>query len=124
VQYSQLKEDFVDIQAVSTGRADQLRLDDANEVHGGVEYLFLNLPVPLALRGGAWFDPDHAVRYEPTAANDSTDILMSATLPGGEDLVHYSFGAGIAFANRFEINAAADISSRTNYVTTSMVVRF
>jgi long-subunit fatty acid transport protein len=124
VQYSQLKDDFVDFQAISTDRSEQLRIEDGNEVHVGVEYVLLNLRVPLALRGGAWYDPDHAVRYEPTPQNDSVDMLMSATLPGGVNLVHYSFGAGIVLANRFEVNAAADVSSRTTYVTTSAVVRF
>ena len=36
---------------------------------------------------GAWWDPDHSIRYEPTAANDPTDKLYSATLPGGDDVV-------------------------------------
>jgi long-subunit fatty acid transport protein len=124
VQYSQLKTDFIDIQALSSGRQDQLRTDDGNEVHGGAEYLFLNLPHVIALRGGAWFDPDHAVRYEATPANDATDVLLKATLPGGENLVHYTFGAGIALANRVEINGGADLSSRTTYITASAVVRF
>jgi long-subunit fatty acid transport protein len=124
VQYSQLKEDFINIQALSSGRQDQLRIDSGNEVHGGFEYALLNLPRPVALRGGAWFDPDHAVRYEPTAANDSLDQLLQATLPGGSNLVHYTFGAGVALPHRIELNAGADLSSRTRYLTVSGVVRF
>ena len=124
VQYSQLKKDFIDIQALSSGRQDQLRIDNGNEVHGGVEYVLLGLPKPTALRVGAWFDPDHAVRYIPTAANDAVDVLLRATLPGGENLVHYTFGAGVALTNRIEFNAGADLSRRTTYVTASGVVRF
>jgi long-subunit fatty acid transport protein len=124
VQYSQLKKDFIDIQSLSSGRQNQLRIDSGNEVHGGVEYVLLDLPKPMALRAGAWFDPDHAVRYVPTAANDALDVLLRATLPGGQNLVHYTFGAGVALTNRIEFNAGADLSRRTTYVTASGVVRF
>jgi hypothetical protein len=129
VQYSQLEEDFIDIQALTSGRPDQLHVDDANELHGGVEVILLrwhDRPIgkPVALRAGAWFDPDHAVRYEPTDAHDELDTLLSATLPGGKNLMHYTFGAGIALPHRVELNGAADFSSRTMYVTTSAVFRF
>ena len=89
-----------------------------------VRYQLSRSRIEEAVRGGAWFDPDHAVRYEPTAANDSLDVLLKATLPGGENLVHYSFGGGIAATNRLELNAAADISTRTTYLTASAVFRF
>ncbi|HEX5107939.1 MAG TPA: hypothetical protein VFV95_05815, partial [Vicinamibacterales bacterium] len=129
VQYSQLKEDFVDIQALASGRPEQLRVDDGNELHGGVEVILLRwrqrpLSHPIFLRGGAWFDPDHAVRYEPTSNNDLIDTLLSATLPGGRNLMHYTFGAGAVLPHRIELNGAVDFSSSTVYVTTSTVFRF
>ncbi|MFN7981962.1 MAG: outer membrane protein transport protein [Vicinamibacterales bacterium] len=124
VQYAQLKRDFIDIQALSSGRPDQLRTDSGNEVHGGVEYVLAGLARPLALRGGAWFDPDHAVRYEPTPANDAIDQVLRVTLPGGENLVHYTLGAGVAMNERLELNAGADLSRRTTAVTVSGVFRF
>jgi long-subunit fatty acid transport protein len=124
VRYSQLKEDFVDIQALASGRPDQLAIDDGNEWHGGVEYQFLDWPKPFAVRGGVWFDPDHSIRYEATPANDRLDALYSATLPGGDDLVHYTAGGGIVLTSRIELNAGADFSSRTTYVTASAVFRF
>lgn len=124
VRYAQLKSDFIDIQALSSGRPDQLRIDSGSEVHGGVEYVLANLARPLALRGGAWFDPDHAVRYVPTAANDGIDQVLRVTLPGGENLVHYTFGAGVALTDRIELNAGADLSKRTTAVTASGVLRF
>jgi long-subunit fatty acid transport protein len=124
VRYSQLKKDFVDFQAISSGRVDQLRIDDGHEVHVGLEYLLLGAVKPLAFRAGAWFDPDHAVRYVPTSAADRTDVLLSATLPGGKNLVHGTFGAGVAVSRWLEVNAAADFSSQTTYATASAVVRF
>ena len=124
VRYSELKEDFADIQAIASGRPDQLKIDDADEFHGGVEYVFLQAAKPFALRAGLWWDPDHSIRYEPTAAGDSIDLLYSATLPGGEDVMHYTFGGGIAITGNVEINAGADFSKRTTAVTASAVVRF
>lgn len=126
VQYGQLKHDFIDIQSLSSGRQDQIQLDDANEVHGGVEYQWLRSgdAKPLAFRAGAWLDPAHAPRYISTAAHDELDVLLSAALPGGPNLVHYTFGAGVLLLNSLELNGAADLSSRTTAVTTSIVVRF
>jgi len=123
VQYNQLIEDFVAFQSLASGRGAQLRLDDGNEVHAGVEYRVPKIKLPLAVRGGLWYDPDHAVRYEPTAANDATDALFAATLPGGESVVHYTFGAGVALIDWLEVNGAADLSSRTKYATFSVVIR-
>jgi hypothetical protein len=124
VQYSQLKEDFINIQSISSGRESQLRIDNGNEIHAGLEYLFLGAPKPLAVRGGGWFDPDHAVRYVPTSQGDQLDVLLSATLPGGKNLLHGTFGAGVVLSRWLELNAAADLSSRTRYATASAVVRF
>lgn len=124
VQYAQLEQDFIEIQALASGRPDQLNVDNGNEVHAGVEYQFLQAPKPFALRAGAWLDPDHSVRYVPTPALDRLDLLYQATLPGGDDVVHYTFGGGIVLSPHIEVNAGADFSSRTTYVTASAVVRF
>jgi long-chain fatty acid transport protein len=124
VRYSELKEDFANIQAIDSGRPNQLKIDDAHEFHGGVEYAFLQAAKPFALRGGLWWDPDHSIRYEPTAAGDNIDRLYGATLPGGEDVMHYTVGGGIVLSNRIEINAGVDWSKRTTAVTASAVVRF
>jgi hypothetical protein len=124
VSYSQLKKDFLDFQGIATGRPEQLVLEDGNELHTGFEYVFLKAPLPLAFRGGFWVDPDHVVRYVPTAAHDETDTLYQAVLPGGETLMHYTGGIGVAASSWLEINGAADISERTKYVTLSTVFRF
>ena len=102
----------------------QLVLEDGNELHAGFEYVLLKARLPLAFRGGFWVDPDHVVRYVPTAAQDETDTLYQATLPGGETQVHYTGGMGVAASSWLEINGAADISERTKYVTLSTVFRF
>ena len=81
VRYSQLKKDFIEFQGIASGRPEQLRLEDGNELHAGFEYVFLKAPLPLALRGGFWVDPDHVVRYVPTAAHDETDVLYQSFFP-------------------------------------------
>jgi long-subunit fatty acid transport protein len=123
VQYAQLKKDFIDIQSLASNRPQQLRLENGNELHVGMEYIPPKSPIPLALRAGFWHDPDHVVRYEPTPARDEIDTLFAATLPGGKARAHYTFGAGIAPTGWFELNGAADLSASTKYVTFSVVIR-
>lgn len=124
VQYGQLKEDFIAFQSLISQRPERLILEDGNELHIGVEYLLPNAFVPLALRAGFWHDPDHAVRYEPTPALDDIDRLFVATLPGGSAQAHYTFGAGLVATRWLELNGAADLASRTRYVTFSVVIRY
>jgi hypothetical protein len=124
VQYSQLIDDFITIQALSSsGRPEQLAIDDANEIHGGLEYRRQLRSRDVAFRGGAWWDPDHAVRYVPTAAHDEVDTLFAATLPGGSSVVHYTFG-GAFTVSKWVIDAGTDLSSRSKSLTVSLLVRF
>jgi hypothetical protein len=104
-------------------RPQNLRLDDGNEFHVGVEYLFPNAPIPVALRGGFWHDPDHVVRYVRSAPDPSDDFFLS-TLPGGSSQQHYTFGAGLAVTRWLEVNGAADLAERTKYVTFTVVIRY
>ena len=122
VDYDALKTDYVDMQ--TTQRTDRFVLDSGSEIHAGVEYVFTTLPALPALRGGIWYDPNHSVRYEPTAANDAFDIRWSATLPGGEDLVHYTTGIGLSFGPQLEFNLGADYASRRTTVASSLIYRF
>jgi long-subunit fatty acid transport protein len=122
VRYSGLEDDFVTIQTGT--RPENFRVDDGHEVHAGLEYVFTNLSAVPAIRFGTWYDPDHSVRYEPTAASDAFDVRFAATLPGGDDLVHFTLGGGVSITSRFEINAAADLTSKRKTFATSAVYRF
>ncbi len=133
VAYSQLKRDFIDFQAISSGRQNQIVLDNGKEWHGGVEYTLRrpdHSPLkgpdhsPLLFRGGLWRDPAHAPQYVPTAQHDELDVLLAATLPGGRDLVHYTVGGGVALTNGVEFDVAADHSSLTTAATASVVVHW
>ena len=124
VQHSSLKEDFINFQAVNTGLADRLEVDDANEFHVGVEYTFTNVKFVPALRGGVWYDPAHAVTYNSNGSGDQLDTRFRFILPGGEELWHYTFGLGLPFSQRFEFNAAADLTNRSRYASASAIIRF
>jgi hypothetical protein len=76
------------------------------------------------IRGGAWFDPDHSVRYDPTAANDLLDERIVAALSSGRDLWHYTFGGMVAVHPRVDLSAAFDHSDRSTIVSLSAIVRF
>jgi long-subunit fatty acid transport protein len=121
VTYSDIVEDFVTAQA--GGRPDQFFIDDGNEFHAGVEYVFANVPKTPALRVGAWYDPDKSVQFR-TVSGDNFDERLAAALSQGGSEIHYTFGGGLSLSTRLEVNAAADIADRTRIFSGSIVVRF
>lgn len=92
-------------------------LDDSNEWHFGGEYVFLGSTPIIAVRLGAWLDPDHQMR----ATTD--DPFVRALLPRGKDEWHYSAGLGLAM-QRFQIDLAVDVSDRLNTVSLSAIYNF
>jgi long-subunit fatty acid transport protein len=76
-------------------------VDDADELHIGAEYVFLDSTPITAVRLGAWYEPDHQVR---TTANEP---FARAMLPPGDDQMHYS--AGLGFATERHIFAIRDL---------------
>jgi long-subunit fatty acid transport protein len=92
-------------------------MDDANELRLGFEYLFLNTTPLIAVRTGLWHDPDHRFRYE------GNDPFARALYQPGEDVVHISVGAGIAF-NRFQIDIGADFSEFADVFALSAIYSF
>ena len=123
VGYSSLVVDFVTAQATASGRPDQFFIDDANEVHGGVEYVFANVRTTPAIRFGAWYDPEHSVQFT-SVTGDNFDERFDVALGQGKSLVHYTFGGGLSLSTRFEVNAAADIADRSRTFSASIVTRF
>jgi long-chain fatty acid transport protein len=123
VYYSQLREDFVVFQSLASRRPDQLSIDDGGEIRAGAEYQIGEIRIVLP-RVGIWRDPDHSVRYVPTAANDNIDAFYFATLPGGDDTVHFTFGVGVVWSELFEVHVGSDLSSRSRQLTASFVKRF
>ena len=100
----------------SIGLDDQT-IDDADELHFGAEYVFLESIPVVAVRLGAWLDPDHQM-YATVA-----DPYLRAMLPQADDEWHYTAGLGLAM-RRFPVDLAADLSDRVNTVSLSAIYNF
>lgn len=96
---------------------DDQTIDNANELHFGAEYVFLGSTPIIALRVGAWRDPDHQM-YATT-----DDPYTSAMLPRGDDETHVTAGMGVAM-NRFQIDFAMDLADRLNTYSLSAIYAF
>jgi hypothetical protein len=92
-------------------------INDANELHLGVEYVFLETSPLIAIRGGIWRDPDHRFRYL------GDDPFSQALYRQGEDILHVTAGVGIAFS-RFQIDIGADFSDLANVFALSAIYSF
>jgi hypothetical protein len=100
----------------SAGLADQA-VDDADELHLGGEYVFLRSTPVIAVRLGAWLDPDHQLR----AAID--EPFQRALQPPGEDQLHFTFGAGVAFRS-FQVDVGVDLADQANAFSVSAIYSF
>jgi long-subunit fatty acid transport protein len=117
VKYSQLTNDQPDTLGI---RKEDYVVDDANEVRVAGEYLLTNMPAPLsalAFRVGAWYDPDHQIRYVGAVSPDSVNYQR------GEDEVHVTGGAGVVF-RKVQFDVGFDRAESVTTVAVSAVVRF
>ena len=84
------------------------KIKDGTEIHGGLEYTFSAGKSSLvALRAGAYTDPDH----------DGLKDVDSKQ-------VHGTFGGGVVFNNKIQVDAAFNIAKTVREGLLSMVVRF
>jgi long-chain fatty acid transport protein len=122
VRYSQLTDGFADIFGLAEApfkknpELNKFVIDDANEIHLGVEYAFLQSWPVLSLRAGAWYDPGHNLRFEGQNVGYQTVFRQHG------DHMHYTFGAGLAL-RRIQIDAAVDHSERVSVLSLSMGLR-
>jgi long-subunit fatty acid transport protein len=93
-------------------------IDDADEVHLGGEWAFLQSKPLLALRAGVWHDPDHQTR-----PNERADDFTRALFQPGEDELHYALGLGAAFKS-FQIDGAVDLSDSVKTLSLSAIYSF
>lgn len=82
-------------------------IDDAVEIHAGLEYTLLMGQMPISLRAGAFTDPDH----------DGLQEIDS-------DQVHVTAGFGFVAQNRFQVDVAANVAKRVKEGLISLVYRF
>jgi long-chain fatty acid transport protein len=113
VEYSIIGE-TLDSEQVDTSLA---AIDDANELHLGVEFVFLATSPLIAIRGGIWHDPDHRFRYL------GNDPFSQAIYQQGEDILHVTMGVGVVF-NAVQIDLGADLSQNSDVFTLSAIYSF
>lgn len=122
VRYSQLTDGFTDIFGLAAppfGQDPELSkfiIDDADEIHLGTEYSFLQSWPVLSLRAGAWYDPNHNLRFE------GKNVGYQAVFRQRGDQMHYTLGAGLA-VRRIQIDAAIDHSERVSVLSLSLGLR-
>lgn len=123
VTYSHLVDDFLSInQGIRDLPGKVFKANDVTELRLGGEYAFLNLKIPVFLRGGVWRDPVHSVEF--TGPTNSVEGIADAILyPKGESQTHYSIGGGLSWKN-FQLDAAYDRSKHYRVGSLSMVARF
>lgn len=107
--------EYSDIPA-SIGVDDQT-INDADELHIGAEYVFLDSTPVFAVRLGTWLEPDHQMH----ATTD--DPLVRALLPSGEDDMHYAAGLGVATKN-LQFDLGVDIADRVDTISLSAIYSF
>jgi long-subunit fatty acid transport protein len=117
VEYSVIMESIREIEDQDPRFRFPETIDDANELHLGGEYAFLQTTPVVAVRLGAWLDPDHRVKSE------ESDETSSALFQPGDDEIHYAVGVGVAF-QRFQIDLAADFSDLVDTVSLSAIFSF
>lgn len=105
--------DYVYYSAILEGDPDEA-IPNANELHLGGEYAFLQGRPILAVRAGVWIDPDHRIH------STIDDDLFSAVLFPGSDELHYSVGLGAAF-DRVQLDLAVDFSDLRETVSLSAI---
>ncbi|MGB6335084.1 MAG: outer membrane protein transport protein [Thermoanaerobaculia bacterium] len=98
-------------------RGSDLSIEDGNEYHLGGEYVFLDSTPMVALRAGAWLDPDHEVSYS------GDNYVAAALLQPGDENIHYAAGLGLAF-KRFQVDIGVDFSDLVDTASLSMIYSF
>lgn len=128
VWYSrQISERFliVDFQAAAFGLTrENFSVRDVWELHGGGELRFYRPSLTLALRAGAFTDPDHRMRFRAGAATIAATLLdFRFNTVGDRTDVGGTVGLGIMIKNRFQLDLAGSFSRDANELVISTVVR-
>ncbi|MFY9819808.1 MAG: hypothetical protein WAM82_00395 [Thermoanaerobaculia bacterium] len=130
VRYSQLTRGFVDIfdlaglakenpqfLAPNDPELNRFVINDTDELHLGMEYAFLQYWPVVSVRLGAWYEPDHNLRFEGENAG------FRAVFRQRGDQMHYTTGAGLAFRH-IQVDGAVDYSKRVSIVSLSAGLRY
>ena len=118
VEYSDLMEDYISgLNRVIFPEPGSFVVDDGDEYHFGIERIFLAGTTPVAVRIGAWSDPDHRIRAE-----EGTDL--EGAFPAGQRWEHYTVGFGVTLKQSIQLDFAFDFSDVTSNAVFSSIFRF
>ena len=124
IQYEDLLDDFDIVLAQDSEKKENYTVDNATEVHVGVEYVLTLGERLLALRAGAYYEPDHTIRFTGTTGDEFDDDAARILFPGGDDQFHVTGGVGLVVSEKFQIDTAANIADNCTQVSISTVYRF
>lgn len=123
IEYSDLMKGFTSFWLEDLTRTDrgQFDIDDIWETHIGTEYVINVKKMPIALRLGGWYEPAHSLEFDASTV-PTTSVLFAPNvgkqfedlMDGGDDVFHFTAGAGIVINNKLQIDAAADIQDDGN----------
>jgi long-subunit fatty acid transport protein len=103
----------------------RLRLDDVNQWRFGLEKLaLLDSGRVFALRGGAWYDPNHQTYFDADEATGFPAPRWAVLLPKYPGSFHVSGGLGFTTRRHFQIDVAVDFSNAVSTLAISTVWRF
>jgi hypothetical protein len=72
----------------------------------------------VAIRGGAWLDPDHRIAYTGSEARSA------ASFRPGSDEWHYTFGGGVAMGRHAQVDVGFDKAETITTFAASFIYRF
>jgi len=100
-------------------------VDDQTDFHFGLEYVFGKEGKTLwAVRGGFHTEMDNRLRADFPDGEFGFGLANNSNFPAGDDEYHYSVGLGIVLGNEFQIDLAADYSTRTVEGVMSLIYKF
>ncbi len=124
IRYEDLLKDFDIVTDPYVYTKENYSVENATEVHFGVEYILALGERFLALRAGIYNDPDHTIRFTGTTGETVFDIAGREKFLGGDDQIHVTGGLGLVVNDRLQIDTAANIAGRYTQLSLSAVYRF
>jgi long-subunit fatty acid transport protein len=102
-----------------------LKFPDVNQIRMGAEYSIVQTDRTIMLRLGGWYDPDHRLAFDTSLPQDQLDLVkrLPVLFRPGPNQFHVAPGIGFAFRS-FQIDGAADFSTRINSFSVSTVWHF
>ncbi len=124
IRYEDLLDDF-DVQfGEGVYTRNNFTVNNATEVHFGVEYILTIAERFLALRAGVYNDPEHTIRFTGSTGNGFFDFLGKAQFPGDDEQIHMTGGLGFIVNDHLQVDTAANIAEKDTQLSLSAVYRF